>query len=163
MENESTLVIMIDGRIVFRKPIGGPADLALADRKGAEGRAAIMERFSKIPVQVQAGVHDVVVAFIDRAHVESDENVAAGFNGIGVLGFGDGNNRMARLADGIEIVGPFNPTGVSKTASRALIFVCDPQESGRARLREADHGAPGAARVPPAGDRRRCGPPHAVL
>ena len=89
MENESTLVIMIDGKIVFRKPIGGPADLALADRKGAEGRAAIMERFSKIPVQVQAGVHDVVVTFIDRAHVESDENVAAGFNGIGVLGFGD--------------------------------------------------------------------------
>ncbi len=127
MENESTLVIMIDGKIVFRKPIGGPADLALADRKEAEGRAAIMDRFSKIPVQMTAGVHDVVVAFIDRAHVESDENVAAGFNGIGVLGFGDGNNRMARLANGIEIVGPFNSTGVSKTASRALIFVCDPR------------------------------------
>ena len=37
MENESTLVIMIDGKIVFRKPIGGPADLALADRKAADG------------------------------------------------------------------------------------------------------------------------------
>ena len=35
-ENESTLVIMIDGKIVFRKPIGGPADQALVDRKGAE-------------------------------------------------------------------------------------------------------------------------------
>src|SRR6185369_15720453 len=32
LENQSTVVIMIDGRIVFRKPIGGPADLALADR-----------------------------------------------------------------------------------------------------------------------------------
>jgi hypothetical protein len=128
VENESTLVIMIDGKIVFRKPIGGPADLALADRKAADGRAAIMDRFSKIPVQMSAGVHDVAVAFIDRAHVESDENVAGGFNGIGVLGFGDGNNRVARLANGIEINGPFNSTGVSKTASRALIFVCDPQE-----------------------------------
>ncbi len=132
MENESTLVIMIDGKIVFRKPIGGPADLALADRKGAEARATIMDRFSKIPVQVQAGVHDVVVTFIDRAHVESDENVAGGFNGIGVLGFGSGNGRMARLADGIEIVGPFNASGVSKTASRALIFVCDPNKIGEA-------------------------------
>ena len=130
MENESTLVIMIDGKIVFRKPIGGPADQALVDRKAAEGRAAIMARFTKIPVQVQAGVRDVVVAFIDRAHVESDENVAGGFNGIGVLGFGTGNGRMARLADGIEIVGPFNSTGVSKTASRELIFVCDPQKIG---------------------------------
>ncbi len=87
----------------------------------------------------------------------------SGFSGIGVLGFGDGNNRMARLADGIEIVGPFNPTGVSKTASRALIFVCDPKKIRRARLRQADHGKPGAARVPPAGDRGRYGPPHAVL
>jgi len=130
VENESTLVIMIDGKIVFRKPIGGPADLALADHKAAEGRAAIMERFSKIPVQVQAGIHDVSVTFIDRAHVESDENVAAGFNGIGALGFGDGNNRMARLANGIEITGPFNSTGVSRTASRALIFVCDPKKLG---------------------------------
>ncbi len=54
----------------------------------------------------------------------------AGFRGIGALGFGDGNNRMARLANGIEIVGPFNSTGVSQTASRALIFVCDPQKIG---------------------------------
>jgi hypothetical protein len=130
MENESTLVIMLDGKIVFRKPIGGPADLDLAERKGPEGRKEIMERFSKIPVQVRAGMHDIVVAFIDRAHVESDENVAAGFSGIGVLGFGNGNGRMARLTDGIEIDGPFHPTGVSKTPSRALIFVCDPQKIG---------------------------------
>lgn len=130
MENESTLVIMIDGKIVFRKPVGGPDDLTLAERKGPDGRAAIMGRFSKIPVQVAAGVRDIVVAFIDRAHVESDENVAAGFRGIGVLGFGNGNGRMARLADGVEIVGPFNPTGISKTPSRALIFVCDPQKTG---------------------------------
>jgi Protein of unknown function (DUF1592)/Protein of unknown function (DUF1588)/Protein of unknown function (DUF1585)/Protein of unknown function (DUF1595) len=132
MENESTLVIMIDGRIVFRQKVGGPADQALADRKGPAGRAAIMERFSKIPVQVPAGVHDVVVAFIDRSHVESDENVAGGFGGIGVLGFGNGNGRMARLLDGIEILGPYNPTGVSQTPSRALIFVCDPQKTGEA-------------------------------
>jgi mono/diheme cytochrome c family protein len=130
VENESTLVIMVDGKIVFRKPIGGPADLEVADRKGAAGRAEIMERFAKIPVQVKAGVRDVAVAFIDRAHVESDENVAAGFGGIGVLGFGNGNGRMARLVDGIEVVGPFDATGVSKTPSRALIFVCDPQKTG---------------------------------
>ena len=127
VENESTLVIMIDGKIVFRKAVGGPADLALANRKGADGRALIMERFSKIPVQVQAGVRDVIVAFIDRSHVESDENVAAGFGGTGAGGFGAGNGRMPRLADGVEITGPYNPKGISKTASRALIFVCDPE------------------------------------
>jgi mono/diheme cytochrome c family protein len=128
VENESTLVIMIDDKIVFRKPIGGPADQALADRLGAPGRAEIMERFAKIPVQVQAGVRDVVVAFIDRSHVESDENIAnpAGFNGL-TGSIAQANGRMPRLVDGVEIVGPYNPKGVSRTSSRALIFVCDPK------------------------------------
>src|SRR6185295_11175045 len=59
LENTSTLVIMIDGKIVFRNSIGGPEDWAL-HAKGPKGRAQIMERFSKIPVQVKAGVRDVV-------------------------------------------------------------------------------------------------------
>ena len=131
MENESTLVIMIDGRIVFRKPVGGPADQALADRKAADGRAQIMDRFTKIPVQVQAGVRDVVVAFIERSSVESDENVGTGGT-VGVFGAGGPfANRMPRLVDGIEVVGPFNPTGVSRTPSRDLIFVCDPNKSAQ--------------------------------
>ncbi len=127
LENETTLVIMIDGRIVFRKPIGGPEDQELVDKKGPAGRDEIMSRFTKIPVSVKAGVRDVVVAFIDRPHVESSENVAAAFNGIGALGFGAGTDRISRLADGVEIVGPYNPTGISKTPSRALIFVCEPR------------------------------------
>src|SRR4029434_5496425 len=106
--------------VVFRNPIGGPADQALVDRKGPAGRDEIMSRFTKIPVQVQAGVRDVVVAFIDRSRVESDENVSSGFRGVGDLGFGAGNDRMPRLGNGVEIVGPYNPTGVSRTASRGL-------------------------------------------
>jgi len=128
MENESTLVIMIDGKVVFRKPVGGFEDQTLVDKKQAAGRDEIMSRFSKIPVQVAAGVHDVAIAFVDRSHVETDENVGAAFNGIGALGFGAGNGRMATLRNGIEVIGPFNPTGVSKTPSRGLIFVCDPAE-----------------------------------
>src|SRR5947208_3404190 len=50
LENESTLVIMIDGRIMFRKPIGGTEDQALVDKKGPAGRDEIMSRFTKIPV-----------------------------------------------------------------------------------------------------------------
>ncbi len=127
VENESTVVILIDDKIVFRKPVGGPADQALADRKGAPGRAQIMERFTKIPVQVQAGLRDVVVAFIDRSHVESDENISnpAPFGGL-TGSFAQASGRMPRLVDGVEVVGPFHPQGISKTPSRSLIFVCDP-------------------------------------
>ena len=128
LENESTLIGMIDGKIVFRKTIGGPADQALADRKGADGRALIMERFQKIPVQVQAGVREVVVAFIERSHVETDENVANPAPFAGLTGsIAQANGRLPVLRDGVEIVGPYSPTGLSKTASRALIFVCDPK------------------------------------
>jgi mono/diheme cytochrome c family protein len=142
LENESTLVIMVDGRIVFRKPIGGPEDQALADKKGPSGREEIMSRFAKIPVRVEAGVRDVFVGFIDRSHVESDENVAAGFNGIGALGFGAGTVRTPSLGDGVEVVGPYNTTGISKTPSRALIFVCDPAERKPDAKRERDSAKP---------------------
>jgi mono/diheme cytochrome c family protein len=130
LENETTVVLMIDGKIVFREPIGGPEDQALVDKKGPAGRDEIMARFTKIPVTVQAGVRDVIVAFFDRSHVESNENVSAGFGGIGNLGFGSGSDRIARLTDGVEIAGPYNPTGISRTASRELIFVCDPKTAG---------------------------------
>src|SRR5262245_14658105 len=143
IENESTLVIMIDGKIVFRKPIGGPADQALVDRKGPPGRDEIMSRFTKIPVQVEAGVRDVVVTFIDRSHVESDENFSGGFRGIGDLGFAACNDRMPRLGDGVEILGPYNATGISTTTSRALIFVCDPNAERKPDAkRERDSAKP---------------------
>ncbi len=130
LENESTVIIMIDGRTVFRKPIGGPEDLALADRTAGTGRARIMDRFSKIPVPVKAGVRDVVVAFIDRSHVETGElfEKLQGYGGL--TGSQAPTDRRAHLVDGVEVAGPFNPTGVSTTPSRALIFVCNPMVIG---------------------------------
>jgi hypothetical protein len=126
LERESTVVIMIDGRILFRESIGGPADLALADRTAGTGRAQIMERFSKIPVQVKAGVRDVVVAFVDRSQVETSENLERLQPYAGLTGSSAPTDRIAHLADGVVVAGPFNPAGVSMTPSRALIFVCDP-------------------------------------
>jgi mono/diheme cytochrome c family protein len=127
LETQSTLVIMIDGRVVFRKPIGGRTDLALVDRQAGTGRSQIMERFSKIPVHVEAGRHEVAVAFIDRSHVASDENfqVLEPYNGL--TGGAAALNRRAEFRDAVEIVGPFHPTGISETASRALVFICEPK------------------------------------
>ena len=127
LETQSALVIMIDGRMVFRQPIGGRADLALVDRQAGTGRSRIMERFSKIPVHVEAGRRDVVVAFIDRSHVASDENFQFLEPYGGLTGGAAALNRRSELRDAVEIVGPFHPTGISETASRALIFLCEPQ------------------------------------
>ena len=163
LENQSTVVIMIDGKIVFRKTIGGPEDLALADRKAGTGRAQIMERFSKIPVPVKAGVRDVVVAFIDRSHVETERNPRKA-------------GRLRRLD---RRPGPPQPHGQSCRRRRDRRTVqphgrfenAQPrpdlrlrsQSKGRVRLRPADHGKPGATRIPAAGHGGRHEAPHAVL
>ncbi len=130
LENQSTLVIMLDGKTVFRQTIGGPDDWQL-HAKGPRGRAQIMERFSKIPIQAEAGVHDVVVAFIDRSHVESPHNIADPFfDELTKSCSCAPPGRRNKLVDGVVISGPFNPRGVSKTLSRGLIFICDPKAKG---------------------------------
>ena len=130
LENQSTLVVMIDGKTVFRQTIGGPEDWQLHSH-GPKGRAQIMERFSKIPVQVEAGTHDVVVAFIDRSHVESPHNIADPFFDVLTLSCSCAPpGRRNKLVDGVVISGPFNPKGISRTPSRDLIFVCDPNTTG---------------------------------
>ena len=123
LETRHTLILLVDGREVFRKALGGPEDLSIVDHGGAPGRAEIMKRFSNIPVQVSAGFHDVAVTFIERAEVESDEFA----NARTVDSFFGAGLHAPRLIDGVTVVGPFNSPGVSKTASRERIFICQPQ------------------------------------
>src|SRR5690606_11220313 len=42
METSATMVVLVDGKEVARREIGGADDLALADRDGPEGRAALV-------------------------------------------------------------------------------------------------------------------------
>jgi len=121
VETRHTLVIVINGREVFRASLGGPEDLKLIDQGGAPARAAIMKRFSGIPVQMKAGTYDVAVTFIERAQIESDEFVA--FLPGDEFSRGD---RAPRVIGGVRVEGPFNSPGVSDTPSRRRIFVCRP-------------------------------------
>src|SRR6185503_20058632 len=121
VETRHAVIILVDGREVFREHLGGPEDMKVVDRGGAPGRAAVMKRFASIPVQVKAGTHDVAVTFIERARVESDEFV--GFLPGDLFSRGD---RMPRLVDGVQVVGPFNSPGVSDTPSRRRVFICRP-------------------------------------
>lgn len=144
-ESRHTLVVLVAGREVFRQDVGGPEDLALVDRQGADGRAAIMERFADIPIEAQAGTHEVVVTFVERARALTDEYIGAGlFNRL----------RVPRLLDGIEVTGPYAVKGISSTPSREKIFVCQPPpeastaEERACAERIARHLARGAFRRP---------------
>jgi mono/diheme cytochrome c family protein len=125
LETEHTLVILVDRTEVFRAQLGGPADLELVDRGGAPARAELMQRFTNIPVRVATGVHEVVVTFIERSRASTDEPIF-GFTPYGGFSF-RGQMRVPRVIGGIEVEGPFGATGLSHTASRDKIFVCQPE------------------------------------
>ncbi len=120
IENEATLVLMIDGKVQFRKPIGGLNDLMLNNRKAGDGRQQIADRFRNISLPIQAGVREVIVGFIDRSRFESVSNQGGGGGG-GLPSF-----------NSIEIKGPYNPTGAVSTEGRKLIYVCDPKATAEA-------------------------------
>ena len=121
LETRHTVVVLIDGREMFRESLGGPDDLRLVDRGGAPARAEIIKRFADIPVAVTAGTHDVAVTFIERARAESDDFVAL----LPGEDFSRGY-RGPRLVGGVRVAGPFNPKGISDTPSRRRLFVCQP-------------------------------------
>ena len=116
LENAATLVLMIDGKVMFEKPIGGLNDLMLNNRKAGDGRQQIADRFRNVSLPIQAGVREVVVGFIDRSLFESPGNQADAV-------------RPATFSS-IEIKGPYNPTGAVSTEGRKLLYVCDPKAAG---------------------------------
>ncbi|MDH3508571.1 MAG: DUF1592 domain-containing protein [Gammaproteobacteria bacterium] len=125
LENEQTLVVLIDRTEVFRQNVGGPEDRAFVDLGGAPAREELMERFANIPVHVTAGPHEVVVTFIERAQVATDDPVRGGahFPGWAYLG----HLRLLRVIGGIEVVGPYEPTNVFRTPSQEKLFICEPE------------------------------------
>jgi mono/diheme cytochrome c family protein len=126
MQNKETLVLLVDGKPVFQGDLGGEHDLWLANVKGTDGWQQILDRFQKIPIKLLAGEHEIMAGFIQRSHVESDDNVGAG-GGVGgavpIAGF-------RRGIDILEIKGPYNPTGITNSQTRPMIFVCDPKAIG---------------------------------
>ena len=104
---------------VFENTIGGEDDIKAIDQQQAPAVAAINARFMDIPVKVTAGPHKVGVMFVARTFAEPDE-VLHSFRPSA------GEDRIPRIGS-LEIQGPFNPTGVSDTPSRARVFVCRPK------------------------------------
>src|SRR5450631_824939 len=125
-ENETAVVILVDRKEVFRQKVGGDADREFVDRGGgAPAGEKLMERFANIPVQVTAGVHEVVVTFIERSQVETDDLIAGGtlYHGRLIKGY----LRLPRVVGPIHVVGPYAATGPTRTPSREKVFICKPE------------------------------------
>ena len=125
-ENETTVVVLIDRKEVFREKVGGDADRKFVDRGGgAPAGAKLMQRFANIPVQVTAGVHEVVVTFIERSRVATDDLIAGGsqYYGFAFKGY----LRLPRVIGSIQVVGPHAATSPTRTPSREKLFGCKPE------------------------------------
>lgn len=131
LETEHTLVVLVDREEQFRQNIGGPEDLAFMDRGGAPARGEIMERFAGIPIEVTAGVHEVVITFVERARAVSDEQIST-FAPARDFSF-TGAPRVPGIVGGIDMIGPYDSDGVSQTASRELLLICEPEVAARER------------------------------
>ncbi len=112
------VVLTIDDQKVFERSIGGARDLQEADQQPNEAAKDFRSRFEHIRVRVPAGPHRVGVAIVARTLAESVDWLEP-------LNPRGGNDRMAAIR-GVQITGPYHPTGLSETPSRRRIFLCTP-------------------------------------
>ncbi|MEP7243086.1 MAG: DUF1592 domain-containing protein [Gammaproteobacteria bacterium] len=121
LEYRNTLIVMLDGAKVFEGSLGGEEDQREVDKNLMPAARKIQERFRNIRIEVPAGTHVIGAAFLGRSLAQSDSNLKP-------LIAGEGVDRLPVLAD-MELLGPFEVTGVGRTASREKIFVCQPADT----------------------------------
>ncbi len=117
-------MLLIDGKQVdLPSPAGAGAGPTAPGAAGGPGGRAPRARVPLPRIHVNAGPHEIAVAFVEHEQPESDDwlqpldPAGGGFGGFG------------GRATGVQITGPFDPTGVSDTPSRHKIFVCHPADA----------------------------------
>ena len=119
MEFENTVLALLDGKEFYRTNIGGETDHKAIDQRLDTAVAEINGRLRKIPFKATAGQHDLTVTFVKRSYAESDERIRT-------VALEGGQERI-QAAHALQIRGPINVTGMSASASRKKIFICQPQ------------------------------------
>ena len=123
-----TLIATLDGVKFFEMDIGGGEQLKAIDQIGDPAVDEINSRLKDIRFTATAGPHKLAVTFVQRSFAEYEGtlvplNERAGSNVIGL--------------NSIEVLGPYNPVGLSQTPARQRIFSCYPasadEESSCAR------------------------------
>jgi hypothetical protein len=104
-----------DGEYEFRAPAG----------------AVLLLDGAKIPttdrVAVKAGLHKVASVTPGRSFTESDSLLASLIPGAAAPAYGGGGRGGRGGGGGLQVTGPYNPTGVPvETLNRQKIFVCNP-------------------------------------
>jgi hypothetical protein len=144
MEFENTVIALLDGKEFYRTMIGGDADHKAIDQRLDPAVEAINGRLRKIPFRATAGQHELAVTFLHRSFAESD-----GRTRTTAL---EGGQERIQAVHALQIKGPLAVTGMSQSASRAKIFICQPASAeasagSRRSSPESDASEVGCART----------------
>jgi mono/diheme cytochrome c family protein len=123
MEFENTVIVLLDGAEFYRTTIGGEADHKAIDQRLDPAVEEINGRLRKIRFHATAGQHKLAVTFQHRSFAESDERTRTTAL--------EGGQERIQAAHALQIRGPLSVTGMSQSASRAKIFICQPSAAGR--------------------------------
>ena len=126
LEFQNTVVVTLDGAIVYETTLGGEEDMRLYDQVQNGAMETINSRLKDIRFVAKAGPHEVGVTFRRRTFAESDDQIE-------MFVPGGGQDRVFRVQS-FEVSGPYNPSGLSATPSRDKIFVCHPSRGDDAQL-----------------------------
>ncbi len=121
MEFENTVVVLLDGKEFYRTTIGGETDHKAIDQRLDPAVEEINGRLRKIRFKATAGQHKLAVTFVHRTFAESDERTRTTAL--------EGGQERIQAAHALQIRGPLTVTGMSQSASRAKIFICEPTTS----------------------------------
>ncbi|HTQ36076.1 MAG TPA: DUF1592 domain-containing protein [Steroidobacteraceae bacterium] len=125
-QTAATMVILVDGVEVARNVLGGPEYLDVLDRDGPTGAKEALA-MAATKAHIKAGTHKVAMTFIERSRSLSNDATGGGFGGGGRI------SDMPVIQTAVLVEGPFSPTGLSMSASRAKIYVCQPQNAAEER------------------------------
>jgi hypothetical protein len=133
MEFENTVVVLLDGKEIYRTNIGGEADHKAIDQRLDAAVEEINNRLRKIRFKTTAGQKKLAVTFVHRSFAESDERTRTTAL--------EGGQERIQAAHALQIRGPLAVTGMSQSPSRARIFICHPNAAaaaGRSARLQAD-------------------------
>jgi mono/diheme cytochrome c family protein len=120
MEFENTVIALLDGREFYRTTIGGDADHKAIDQRLDPAVEEINGRLRKIRFRATQGQHKLAITFVQRSYAESDERLRT----IAI----EGGQERIQAAHALQIRGPLAVTGMSASASRAKIFICQSKD-----------------------------------
>ena len=125
LENSQQLEVAVDGARVHIAAFGGNEEVAKSSANPTTTGNSVNDRL-KVRVPLKSGPHTITVAFIERSHVQNTWRLKPFLrSSADTIDFG-GYPHL----DTVTVTGPFNPTGVSDSPSRAKIFVCRPASTG---------------------------------